>query len=243
MQSIAPGLTFGLGIARCLRTRRDRLKGFYSLHPIALMLAWDMRKRIARLALVTVAAGAIVVPAVAGLGVYFEHITGSPFVTAYQISQNTYGWPMGLAWTPPPKIQNRHIEMQRYYEYELIERDKVGTVGGFLEFLTFRLQEYWRFFLGPMLTIPLLMLGRMWKRRPMLVVGAAAAVAAVLMEGAASPHYLAPATAVLVAMVAEGCRYFDGLRLRLAPLLLAAMAALLVSASDWSKRDCPTRRG
>jgi len=29
----------------------------------------------------------------------------------------------------------------------------------FLEYLTFRIQEYWRFFLGPVLTIPLLMIG------------------------------------------------------------------------------------
>jgi hypothetical protein len=219
------GLALGLGLAILASTRP--FEGLAFAAPFALALAWELRNRIATLALVTVAAGLVALPTIVALGIYFERITGSPFVTTYQISQKTYGWPMGLAWTPPPKIQNRHIEMQRYYEYELLERDKVGTVGGFLEFLTFRLQEYWRFFLGPLLTIPLLMLGRMGKRRPMLVVGAAAAVLAVLMEGAASPHYLAPATAVLVAMVAEGCRYFDGLHVRLAPLLLVAMAAVL----------------
>ena len=150
----------------------------------------------------------VALPALAGLAIYFEHVTGSPFVTAYQISQKTYGWPMALAWTHPPKIEHRHVELQRYYEYEISEHEKVDGPADFLEFLTFRLQEYWRFFLGPLLTIPLLMLGRIWKRRPMLLIAALGAIAAVLLEGA-SPHYLAPATAALIAIVVEGCRYFE----------------------------------
>jgi hypothetical protein len=90
------------------------------------------------------------------------------------------------------------------------------------------MQEYWRFFLGPLLTIPLLMLRRMWKRRPMLLMGAAFAILAILTEGASSPHYVAPAAAVMVAIVVEGCRYLEGLRVRIAPLLLVGLAAVLV---------------
>jgi hypothetical protein len=220
------GLAFGWGLAILASTRP--FEGLFFALPFAAVLMWEMRTSLGRLLRVTLAAAVIVLPAMAALGIYFEHITGSPFVTAYQISQKTYGWPMGLAWRTPPKIQNRHPEMQNYYDYEIGEHEKVGSVGGFIEFLTFRLQEYWRFFFGPLLTIPLLMLGRVGKRRPMLLAGAAGGIVAILAEGAASPHYLAPAAVVFVAVVVEGCRYFDGLRLRVAPLLIAAMAVVLM---------------
>ena len=40
----------------------------------------------------------------------------------------------------------------------------------------------------------------------MLIVGAGGAIAAILLEGASSPHYFAPATAMIVAIVVECCR-------------------------------------
>jgi len=236
-QSMIVGLIFGLGLAILASTRP--YEGILFAAPFALALMWEMRKRIGALIGVATAAGVIAIPAAVGLGIYFQHITGSPFVTTYQISQKTYGWPMGLAWTPPPKIEQRHIELQRYYDYEVTEHEKVAGIGGFIEFLTFRLQEYWRFFLGPALTVPLVMLGRMWKRRPLLLVAAGGGIVAILLEGAASPHYLAPATAVIVAIVVEGCRYFDGLRVRLAPLLIAAMALVIVLRVGAEKAGLP----
>jgi hypothetical protein len=224
-ESAGLGLIFGAGLAILAATRP--FEGLAYALPFAAVLFWEKRKNAATLVLASAAACAVAFPALAGLGMYFQHVTGSPFVTAYQVSQKTYGWPVQLAAANPPKIEFRHVEMQRYYEYEISERGKIDGPVDFVEFLTFRLQEYWRFFFGPLLTIPLLMLGRVWRRRPMLLVAALGAIAAVLMEGA-SPHYLAPATAALVAIVVEGCRYFDGLRIRLAPVLIAAMAFILV---------------
>src|SRR6202035_4023866 len=108
--------------------------------------------------LALIPAVAIAGAAVCALGVYFQHITGSPLVTPYQISQKTYGWPMGFAWHETPRIEHSHIELTRYYEYELGEREKVDGPVHFVEYLTFRIQEYWRFFLGPVLTVPLIMI-------------------------------------------------------------------------------------
>ena len=225
-QTLGCGLAFGAGLAILASTRP--FEGLLYAVPFVAVLAWEQRKRLRPLAVGSAAACAVVSPVVLGLGIYFWHITGSPFVTTYQISQKTYGWPMGLAWTPPPKIEHRNVELRNYYEYEIGEHEKVDGPADFLEFLTFRLQEYWRFFFGPLLTIPLLMLGRVWKRRPMLIIATCGAIVAILLEGAASPHYLAPATAALMALVIEGCRYFDGLRIRLAPLLVAAMALIIL---------------
>ena len=216
------GAIFGVGLA-ILATTRPFEGALYSL-PWLAMLAWNLRWRAIRPAIPAVLiAGA----AMAAVGMYFERVTGSPFVTAYQINQKAYGWPMGLAWTAPPKIEFRNIELARYYKYELGEREKVDGPVDFLEYLTFRIQEYWRFFLGPVLTIPLLMIARVWRRRRMLIIGLAGAVFAILLEGAASPHYLAPAAAVIIAIIVECCRHMHAKRIPMAPMAAMAMALVL----------------
>jgi len=98
----------------------------------------------------------------------------------------------------------------------------------FLEFLTFRIQEYWRFFLGPVLTLPLLLLGRVWRRRRVLFLAISGALLAILLEGAASPHYLAPATAVIVAILVECCRHLRAARTLDIGWLPAALALVLI---------------
>jgi hypothetical protein len=218
-------LLLGSGIAIVIATRP--FEGVLFALPFLAILAWENRRRFRTLLKIALPAGVPVAIALAGLGIYFAHVTGSPFVTTYQISQKTYGWPMALAWATPPAIQERHIELQRYYDYEVSEHQKVDGPVDLLEYLTFRLQEYWRFFLGPVLTVPLIMLGRVWRRRRMLILGVCGGLAAILLEGASSPHYLAPATVMIVAILVECCRYLHAARVRILPLLPAAMALVL----------------
>jgi len=223
--SVTNGATLGMGLAILAVTRP--FEGVAYAAPLMAMLAWQYRAR--HSTLVKIAAPALILTgaALGCLGVYLKAVTGSPFVTAYQISQKTYGWPMALAWTPPPHIQNRHLEMANYYDYEVGEHEKVADPINFVEYFTLRLQEYWRFFVGPVLTIPLIMLPSVWRRRKMLFAGLAGAFAAILLEGAASPHYLAPAAAVLIAILVECCRHLQAARIRILPLLPAAMALVL----------------
>jgi hypothetical protein len=216
----------GLGFAILATTRP--FEGALFAAPIVGAVAWQYRRNFGSLAMMTLPAGAFVAVAGLLLGMYFTRVTGSPFVTAYQISQKTYGWPMGLAWTPPPKVEFRHIELQRYYEYELGEREKVDGPIDFIEYLTFRVQEYWRFFIGPMLTIPLILLPQVWRRRRMLFLALSGALFAILLEGAASPHYLAPATAVIVAILVECIRHLRAARTMDIAWLPAVMALVLV---------------
>jgi hypothetical protein len=226
--SVVQGSILGLGLAILASTRP--FEGFFFSLPIVAVLAWRSwglgRAKIAVPAVVITGAAAL------ALGAYFERVTGSPLVTTYQISQKTYGWPMGLAWRQPPPITFRHIELQRYYEYELGEREKVDGPVDFVEYLAFRLQEYWRFFLGPVLTIPLLMIGRVWRREKLLFIGLFGGLAAVLLEGASSPHYLAPATAVIVAILVECCRYLRAARVPLTwiPATMVLVLTLRIAA-------------
>jgi hypothetical protein len=223
--SPAQSLTFGLGLAILAATRP--FEGFLFSLPFAAVLAWEYRRRLGTLMKIAIPVAIPVAIMLAGLGFYLSRVTGSPFVTAYSISQKTYGWPMALAWTNPPPVQHRNIEFQRYYDSEVGEHETVNGPINLIEYMTFHLQEYWRFFLGPVLTIPLIMLGRVWRRRRMLCVGALAGIAATLINGAATPHYLAPATAVLVAILVECCRYLSAMRLRILPLLPATMVLVL----------------
>ena len=229
--SAGPTLALAAGLAVLAATRP--FEGFCFSLPFLAILAWELRRNIQGLLRVGLPVLLLVGVTVVALGAYCKQITGSPFITAYNISQKTYGWPMALAWTSPAPIQHRHIEFQRYYEYEVSEREKIGGPLDFVEYLTFRLQEYWRFFLGPVLTIPLIMLGRVWRRRPMLLIGVSGGLFAVLLEGAASPHYLAPATAVIVAILVECCRCLQRSRLPVAlPAVMVLVLTLRVGAQN-----------
>jgi hypothetical protein len=218
---VPQGLVLGIGLA-ILASTRPVEGALYSI-PFVAVLAWDFRRNAVALA---VAAVPVLICA-AALGAYFSHVTGSPFVTAYQINQKTYGWPMTLAFLKPPIVEHHNVEFARYYEYEMSEHQRVDGPVHFLQFLTFRMQEYWRFFLGPALTVPLIMIGRVWHRRRMLLIGASGGLFAVLIEGGASPHYLAPAAAVLVAIVVECCRHLRASRVYVVKFLPIAMALVL----------------
>jgi hypothetical protein len=223
--SLMDGAALGAGLAILAATRPFE-GGAYAV-PFLAALVWQYRTRFVPLLKVSVPALALTAAALFGLGIYLKNVTGSPFVTAYQISQKTYGWPVALAWTPPPHIENRHLEMANYYAYEVGEHDKVADPINFIEYFVMKVAEYWRFFFGPVLTIPLIMLGSVWRRKKMLFAGAAGAIAAIMLEGAASPHYLAPAAAALIAILVECCRHLQAARIRILPLLTATMLLVL----------------
>lgn len=223
--SITGGATLGLGLAVLAVTRPYEGLGYAA--PILAMLAWEYRARIAGLLRIAVPALVVTGAALAGLGVYLKAVTGSPFVSAYQVSQKTYGWPLALAWIPAHPVQHRHLEMANYYAFEVGQRENVSNPIDFVEYFVLHVQEYWRFFFGPVLTIPLLMVGGVWRRRKMLFAGAIGGIGAILLESGATPHYLAPAAAVLIAILVECCRHLQAARIRILPLLPAVMGLVL----------------
>src|SRR5437588_539635 len=64
--------------------------------PLLAMLLWQYRERTSALLRIAIPALLLACAALAGLTVYLKAVTGSRFVTAYQISQKAYGWPMAL---------------------------------------------------------------------------------------------------------------------------------------------------
>src|SRR5205823_2299951 len=89
----------------------------------------------------------------------------------------------------------RQWEMLAYRQSREFPRDLMRKFGA-----------YWRFYLGPLLTIPLLALLRLWRDRstgPLLAIAAAVSFALVGQVWH-NPHYAAPATglAILIVLVA-----------------------------------------
>ena len=231
-RTLVQGCVFGLGLAILALARP--FEGFFFAIVWVVALVWKLRAKVFKIAIpIAAIAGA----AVFALGMYSKQITGSPFVTAYQISEKTYGWPSEMPWMKPPSgIVFRHVELEQHYEYESTEHEKVDGPVNFVEYLVFRLEAYWRFYLGPLLTIPLLMIPRIWRRRRMLIVGTFGALAAILLLGGSLPHYFAPATALVIAIVVEGCRHLRASKIHIAHFLPAAMAlvlALRIAAQDF----------
>jgi hypothetical protein len=230
LQTVGQAIVFAFGLA-ILALSRPMEGALFSLPFVLTLPFWRWR--------ILTPLAVVLALTLGGLGFYFRQITGSPLVTTYSISQKTYGWPLGLAWVKPKPIQHRNVEMKRYYDYEVAENGKVDSALHFLQYLTFRVQEYWRFYLGPALSVPLTMLPFVWKRQRLRIVflGFFAAFGAVMLEGAASPHYLAPAAAAIVLILVECFRQLQlqprGLALaRALPVVLVLVLTLRIGAES-----------
>jgi hypothetical protein len=140
----------------------------------------------------------------AGMAYYCYRVTGSPLTLPYQVNQKAYGWPMTLLWYQPHAVSTPHKELREYYEWEFSEHEKFWP-----DSTVIKAQFLWGFFIGPCLTVPLLFFGgivRDRRIRPLLVI-AACVLGAVLVEQTGYPHYLAPATGAILAIVVQGVRH------------------------------------
>lgn len=152
-------------------------------------------------------------------GYYFWRVTGSPLRSPYQVERETYSSLPYLIWQPlrPPPSYNHQV-IQAAYADEVegfkFNRSWSGLVGIPIT----RAARIWRFFVGPILTLPLLMLavvlpyGFGWRSissqtRFMLLVAVTFGVGVFGMEATLfSPHYAAPLACVMLALVLSAMR-------------------------------------
>ena len=173
---------------------------------------------------ISIPVAALACAGVVGLLVYSKAVTGDPLRTPYAVNQATYGWPMTLPWVHTSEPRFRHIELQRYYDYEKETHDSNSSLAGEIKNSTLKAQSLWRFFFGPALSIPLILLPRVWRKprlRLLLIAGALTVVAA-LTDTGTMPHYAAVGTgcflAILVLCFRELSRQRYGIRLTAAAL-------------------------
>ena len=98
--------------------------------------------------------------------------------------------------------------MQTFYEQDLAKFHEHRTVHGFFSYLASRISEDWNFYLGGLLTLPLITLPWIIRDRRMRypLVASVVFLIALMSETWGMPHYAAPALGLLMLLVVQCSR-------------------------------------
>jgi hypothetical protein len=182
----------------------------------------------------------------AAMAYYNFRVTGDPLRVPYQVYEATYAIAPPLLWQPlRPERTFRHEVLEDYHRKVASKYVEQRTLSGLLREKGKRFFRVWRFYLGPLLTLPLVMLPWAlrdhWTRIGLLTCGV---LGVGLFAGSwLNPHYAAPITAVLYALVLRCMRHLRawrrgrrsiGLVLVWAILLFWVAAAPQMWVTPWS---------
>ncbi len=177
-------------------------------------------------------------------GYYYERVTGDPLRMTYQVNRDTYATAPYFIWqTPRPEPAYHHAVMRDFYRWELGEFERNRTLTGYVQRGADKILSWWQFYLGPLLTIPLLAIFPVVKQRTIrlpLVILAAMAVG-FSVQTWTLPHYFSPATCALYLVLIQGIRYLvhwspnrhpvGRALVRMIPVLACGMILLRVAAA------------
>jgi hypothetical protein len=153
----------------------------------------------------------VLLVAAAAMSYYNWRVFGNPTTLPYQINRTTYAVAPYYLWqSPRPAPVYRHQVFRDFYlSYELPLFQKAQTLRGFLDLVAAKILTVLFFFLGPVLMLPLMVLPSIWRdrRRRLLPVAAAIFFVALLPCAFVRAHYLAPATALIFAIVVAASRH------------------------------------
>jgi hypothetical protein len=244
---VRDALLMALGLATLANSRP--YEGLVFAIPVACaMLFWvagknhpSFRRSVPRVVLPIVG---VLLIAAAATGYYYYRVTGNPFRMAYQVNRDTYATAPYFIWqTPRPERAYHHAVMRDFYRWELGEFTKDRTFTGYLRRGADKFFSWWQFYLGPLLTLPLLAFPRVIRQRQMRlpVLICAAMVAGFSVQTWTMPHYFAPATAALYLLLVQGMRHLwhwsparrpiGQTLVRAIPALACAMILLRVAAA------------
>jgi hypothetical protein len=274
-QRVIDALLGGLGLAILANSRP--FEGLFLAFPVGLALfAWALGKNgpPLRMSLRRILMPVALLLAVTGSAMlyYFWRTTGSPFRTPYLLTTSTYNPVPYFPWQSlkPMPVYNHRV-MRTYYatayfgQYPFV-RSKP------LVFELTKVFQFWFFFIGPVLTLPVLMLALIApygfsyrsignKTRLLLAVCLCSLVALALPIYGLLPHYAAAFTAALYALLVQAMRHLRVWRWRGRPtgrfmvravpticfamLLLRAAAPLagLPLPPEWPRTWCSPQLG
>ena len=144
---------------------------------------------------------------------YFFRVTGSPFRMPYQVDRSTYAVAPYFMWqSPRPEPVYHHPVMHDFYTHnEMIFYTPTRTLPGMLAVIAAKFFHLWMFYLGPLLTVPFVMviatlpMGFSWRaisrEARFLLAAAGTFFAGLAIEVYFFPHYAAPLTCVILALV------------------------------------------
>lgn len=174
---------------------------------------------------------AVLLPVAAWMAYYNWRVFGSPTTLPYTIDRNTYAAARLFLFQPPlTEPHYRHQSLRDYYAgWELGYFRHARTLAGYLDISLSKLAALWQFFIGPALTLPLLAAPWTWRRRRtrILLLMAGVMAAAMSLVPWFMPHYAAPATVLILAVVIQGLRALGQWRPGLASAIPAVCVIML----------------
>ena len=232
----------GIGLALLFNSRP--YESLFLAVPIAIaLLVWLLRKdeqRIQKKVLrVIFPLGIIVTVTIAAMALYFWKTTGQPFQPPYLVYEKTYMSAPSFPWLSlKPMPSYTSSELRNFYEGSALDALNFAAQHP-LSNMFLRIFLFWLFYLGPALTIPILMLllalpfGAKLSdfSAPMqfLLLVAAVSFAGMLLPVIFLQHYAAPVTALVYAFVLGTMRYIRPLFFRAKPVGLGITRAIVVS--------------
>jgi hypothetical protein len=236
---------FAMGAGLVILANSRPYEGLVFSIPIAIaMMAWIIgrnRPEVRRILPWLLVLSAVLLLGVLATGFYYYRVTGSPFVMTYQVNRGQYANAPYFVWqSPQPEPENRHEVMRDYYRREAREFQRNRTFKGYVERGAEKVVNWWQFYLGPLLTVPLLALPWIVRQRkmrlPLAISGAM--VVGFAVQTWTMPHYFSPATGALYILIVQGLRQLWHWRpvvgrqiVRAVPVLAAAMILLRVAAA------------
>jgi len=227
-------LVMGVGLA-ILASTRPYESLFFCLPVGVALFAWmwgekgpPLRQSLGRIVLPL---GLILAATVGGMAYYFWRTTGNPFRTPYLVNVETYMTVPYFPWQPLRPIPHyRHPVMAKFYLRDWQMQDYQLARSAPVRVLLTKALDLWRFYLGPVLTLPLLV--AILPRRPLRrwftgKTGFLWLVCGVSFFGMALtiyfiPHYAAPLTGAIYALLLQGLRRLRQWRWHGEPVGLAA---------------------
>jgi hypothetical protein len=219
----------GLGVAIIANSRP--FEGLALAVPVAGMLGiWLLRDRRRIPALAPAAVLLCLVGA--GMLYYNWRVTGDALLLPYASNRAQYAVAQVFTWQQPSPIPlYRHKAMRDFYTgWELTSFNLTRGWKGYETSVYEKLFKVWIFFIGPVFAVAMIPLWRVAKDRrirPLVIIGA---ISAPILSVAiyANPHYWAPFTALIYAVMLQGLRHVRAWRNRRGPVGIALTRALPV---------------
>jgi hypothetical protein len=151
----------------------------------------------------------------------------------YQVNRGVYATAPYFLWqSPRPEPVYRHAVMRDFYRWELERFEEYRTLSGAAYRTWNKLVGSWKFYCGPLLTIPLLAFP--WiltdkKMRLLFLVGAFFLLG-LAVETWTMPHYVAPATGLIYLVLLQCMRHLRLWRWHGRPIGVALVRAIPIIA-------------
>jgi hypothetical protein len=231
---IRDGLWMALGVAILANSRP--YEGLLLSVPVAGALLWwaaTKTRPAASVCFRRALAPAALLLIVAGMAAYYnDRVFGHASTLPYQVNRATYASAPVFLWQQPrPEPVYRHKVMREFYsKWELGDFLYARTPAGFVHGAAQKLGIVLFFFFGAALSPPLILLPRVLRDRRLRFLVAAGAIygAGLIVNAWLFPHYVAPLTCALYAILLQAMRHLRLWRPGNRPLGLALVRIIPV---------------